>query len=238
MAGYWTVADQHFATRQTEDVSIIRAAQRSVTCDEGEGREIVCNLIAAQNKSREDGQGGNATKEAGRMGHRLRQTRPRSNSPVSFSSYSKPLRQGWFHSHLWHLQQWYFSLDAEEQPRFAYIYFLILSYLSVSFKDLSPLSQTHTDTHFCRHRFHRHCAAPSRKPNQSLPVSVSASKLAGVTSCGIDSFLFARPCNPTFFINVQQYGGNQLQVAAGSILEVVSGTCAGFLMKEPLIPVK
>lgn len=69
MAGYWTVADQHFATRQTEDVSIIRAARRSATCDGVEGHENLCNLIATQNKSREDEQGGNATKEAGRMGH-------------------------------------------------------------------------------------------------------------------------------------------------------------------------
>lgn len=68
MAGYWTVADQHFATRQTEDVSIIGAARRSATCNGGEGREIVCNLIVVQNKSREDGQRGSATKEAGRMG--------------------------------------------------------------------------------------------------------------------------------------------------------------------------
>lgn len=88
MAGYWTVADQHFATRQTEDVSIIRAARRSATCDGGEGREIVCNLIAVQNKSREDEQRGSATKEAGRMGDRLGQARPRRNPRVSFSSHS------------------------------------------------------------------------------------------------------------------------------------------------------
>lgn len=92
MAGYWTVADQHFATRQTEDVSIIGAARRSATCDGGEDREIVCNLIAAQNKSREDGQRGSATKEAGRMGDRFGQARPSRNPRVPFSSHSKPLR--------------------------------------------------------------------------------------------------------------------------------------------------
>lgn len=65
MAGYWTVADRHFATRQTEDVSIIRAAPRSATCDGGDGHGIVCNLIAPQkNKSGEDGQRGSATKES------------------------------------------------------------------------------------------------------------------------------------------------------------------------------
>lgn len=33
MVGYWTVADKRFATRQTEDVSIIWAARRSRTYD-------------------------------------------------------------------------------------------------------------------------------------------------------------------------------------------------------------
>lgn len=165
MAGYWTVADQHFATRQTEDVSIIGAARRSATCNGGEGREIVCNLIAAQNKSKEDGQRGSATKEAGRMGDRLGQARPRRNPRVSFSSHSSlalrliplaPLT----------LAIRDFGPDAEEQLRFASIHFLSLSYLRVSFQDSSLLSQTfavrhqtaQTDTHFHRHRFHRHGA--------------------------------------------------------------------------------
>lgn len=83
------MANQHFATRQTEDVSIIRAARRSATCDGGEGREIQCNLITAQNKSREDEQRSSATKEAGRMGDRLGQARPGRNPRVSFSRHSK-----------------------------------------------------------------------------------------------------------------------------------------------------
>lgn len=214
MAGYWTVADQHFATKQTEDVSIIQAAQRSVTCDGGEGRVIVCNLIAAQNKSREDGRRGSATKEAGRMGDWLGQARSRRNPCFSFSSHSKPLRWGWFHSHHWHLQQWYFIPDAEEQLCFAYIYFRTLSYLGDSFQDLSLLSQafavwhqtTQTHIRFQRHRFHRHdrwlCSL--HEPDQSLLVSVSTPELAGVTACGIDCFLSARPCDPTFFVNLQR----------------------------------
>lgn len=86
-----------------------------------------------------------------------------------------------------------------------------------------------------------HCAAPSQNPNQSLLVSVSSSELAGVTTCRNDFFLSACPCNPSFFVSVQRYGESRLQVAAGSFLEVVSGTCAGVLTQTtsgPLIQVK
>lgn len=40
MAGYWTVADEHFATRQTEDVSIIWDAWRSSTYDKQRAGDI------------------------------------------------------------------------------------------------------------------------------------------------------------------------------------------------------
>lgn len=55
-----------------------------------------------------------------------------------------------------------------------------------------------------------HCSAPSLNPNQSLLVSVSAPELVGVTTCGINCFLSARPCDPTFFVNLQQQGESRL----------------------------
>lgn len=85
MAAYWTVADQHFAARQTEDVSIIGAARRSATCDGGEGREIVCNLMAAQNKSK----GGRTERQrhkGDRQNGRATGTSPCPREPLAFPS--------------------------------------------------------------------------------------------------------------------------------------------------------
>lgn len=68
MVGYWTVADERFSTRQTGDVSIIRAARRSSTYDKRRGLEtleIMCNLIFTHKiKGGEDGGRGSATKGA------------------------------------------------------------------------------------------------------------------------------------------------------------------------------
>ncbi|KAI9520903.1 hypothetical protein NQZ68_013309 [Dissostichus eleginoides] len=56
--------------------------------------EIMCNLIFAQNKREEDGQGGSATKGARRMEGRLGQARPQRILGIFFSSHSKPSRSG------------------------------------------------------------------------------------------------------------------------------------------------
>ena len=107
MAGYWTVADERFSTRQTGDVSIIRAALRSSTYDKRRGPEaleIMCNLIFTQNK-RGRGRTERQRHKRGRrrMDGRLGQARPRRILGIFFSSHSKPSRCAWFHSLLWHL---------------------------------------------------------------------------------------------------------------------------------------